>query len=152
MQVWDRLPPEEQRKYISARLTPGRVLLLYCDFTIPPKDKFLVLACIEPEPLFLVINSQLSEFIRKREWLLQCQVSIKHEDHPFLKHHSYIDCTSAHKVTSRDIYEQLEKDIKKVKDEISKDTRDQIRAAVKFSKTLPARHKLDILAALGQNT
>lgn len=152
MQVWDHLPPEEQYKYIRTRLTPGRILLVHCDFTTPPKDKFLVLVCVEPEPLFLIINSQLSEFVRKREWLLQCQVSIKHEDYSFLNHHSYIDCTSAHKVTLRDIYEQLGKEIKRIKGEIRKDTRDQICAAVKFSRTLPARHKLDILAALDQNT
>lgn len=151
MQVWDRLPPEERRKHVHARLTPGRVLLLHCDFTTPPKDKFLVLACIEPEPLFLVINSQLNEFIRKREWLFQCQVRIEHEDHPFLRHHSYIDCTNAHKIALRDIYEQLEMDIETIKDEISKDVLGQILAAVKFSKTLPAKYKSDILAALDQN-
>lgn len=52
MRLGDPFPLEERRKHIQARLTPGRVLLLHCDFTTPPKDKFLVLASVEPEPLF----------------------------------------------------------------------------------------------------
>lgn len=80
MPLWDRLPPEERRRYIDTRLTPGRVLLLHCDFTTPPKDKFLLLTCLDPEPLFFIINSAINEYIHSREWLLRCQVEIGHED------------------------------------------------------------------------
>lgn len=151
MQVWDRLPPEERRKYIHARLTPGRVLLLHCDFTTPPKDKFLVLISIEPETLFFAINSEVSKFIRKREWLFQCQVEIGHEDHTFLEYHSFIDCTTAHGIALRDVYEQLERDIGRLKDNVNPLVREQIAAAVKFAKTLSAKHKTEILSVLDQN-
>lgn len=151
MPIWDKLPPEERRKYIHARLTPGRVILLYCDFTKPKsKDKFLVLVRIEPEPLFFVINSEVSEFIRKREWLFQCQVEIGHEEHAFLEYHSYIDCTKAQKIALHDVYEQVEKDIGRLKDEITPQIREQIVAAVKFAKTLSPKQKADILSALNQ--
>lgn len=150
MQLWDKLPPAERRKYIHARLTPGRVLLLHCDFTTPPKDKFLVLVAVEPELLFFAINSTVNEFIRRRDYLMQCQVEIGHEDHPFLRHHSFINRTEAHKIALREVYEQLERDVGRLKDGVSPQTRDQIVAAVKFAKTLPPRYKTEILSALDQ--
>lgn len=148
MPIWDKLPPEERRKHIHARLTPGRVLLLHCDFTTPPKDKFLVLISIEPETLFFVINSEVSKFIRKREWLFQCQVEIGHEEHAFLEYHSFIDCTQAQKIALHDVYEQVERDIGRLKDEIAPQIREQIVAAVKFAKTLSAKQKAGILSVL----
>lgn len=151
MPIWDKLPPAERRKYIRARLTPGRVLLLHCDFTTPPKDKFLVLAAVEPEPLFLVINSRINEYVSKRDHLAQCQVEIGHEEHPFLSHHSFIDCTTARAGTWRDIYEQLEGNIGRLKDAISPRVREQVIAAVKFAKTIPTKQKTEILSALEQN-
>lgn len=150
MPIWDKLPPEERRKHIHSRLTPGRVLLLYCDFTTPPKDKFLVLAAVEPELLLFVVNSQVNEFIRRRDHLMQCQVEIGHEEHQFLNRHSFIDCTMAHDIALRDIYEQLEADINRLKGEITQSVREQIVAAVKFAKTLSAKQRTGILSALDQ--
>lgn len=115
MPIWDSLHPEDRRKHIHASLTPGRALQLRCDFTTPPKDKYLVLACVEPEPLFLVINSKINELIQRRAWLLQCQVRINQEDHHFLQHHSYIDCTNAYNIALGTIYDQIESDIGRLK-------------------------------------
>lgn len=148
MQIWDRFPPDKRREYIRAHLTPGQILLLHCDFTIPPKDKFLVLVGIETEALFFVINSEVHEFIRKREWLFRCQVEIGHEEHPFLNHHSFIDCTEVRKIMLPDVYEQMERDIGRLKGGISPQVCEQIIAAVKFAKTLSAKQKADILSVL----
>lgn len=150
MHLWDTLPPEDRRKYVHARLTPGRVLFLHCDFTTPPKDKFLVLVAVEPEPLFFAINSTVNEFIRRRDYLMQCQVEIGHEDHSFLRHHSFVNCTEAHKIALREVYEQLERDIRRLKDVVSPRVHEQIVAAVKFAKTLIAKQKTEILSALDQ--
>lgn len=103
---------------------------------------------MEPEPLFLIINSTVNEYIRKREHLSRCQVEVGHEEHAFLRHHSFIDCTQAHKVALRDVYEQLERDIGRLKDDVSPQVREQIIAAVKFAKTLSAKQKTDIVSAL----
>jgi hypothetical protein len=148
--IWDRLSPAERHRHIDARLTPGRVVLFHCDFTTPPKDKFLVIASVEPEPLFLVINSTVNQYIRKREDLSRCQVEIGHEEHAFLEHHSFIDCTQTHKVALRDVYEQLERDIGRLKDNISTPVREQIIAAVKFARTLSPKLKAIIVSSLEQ--
>jgi hypothetical protein len=145
--IWDSLPPAERRKYIHTRLIPGRVLLLHCDFTTPPKDKFLVITAVEPEPLLFIINSTVNEYIRKHEHLSRCQVEIGHKEHAFLRHHSFIDCTQAHRIALRDVYEQLERDIGRLKDEVTTQVREQIIAAVKFAKTLSAKQKTDIVSA-----
>lgn len=153
MAIWDKLPPEERRKHIQSRLTPGRVVFLHCDFTKPePKDKFLVLVAVEPDPMFFVINSSVNEYIRRKTWLMQCQVEIGHEEHPFLNYHSFIDCTEARRIALREVYEQLERGIDRLKDEINHKVRDQIIAAVKFAKTIPAKQKAEILSALEQNS
>ena len=114
MAIWDGLPPEERRKYIYQRLTPGRVVLLHCDFTNPPKDKYLLLAGLDPGPLFLIINSKITEFMRRRPDLSKCQVEIDHNDHPFLRHHSFIDCTEAYRIGLNEIYAQLEGDVNRI--------------------------------------
>lgn len=150
MQVWDSFPPEERRRIIQSRLTPGRVLLLHCSFTKPPKDKFLVLASVEPKLLFFVVNSSINEYVRKHEALLRCKVEIGTADHPFLHHASFVDCTTAYRIALNDVYEQLEADIDRLKDPVSTVMRDQIIAAVKFSKTLTAGQKADILSAFDQ--
>lgn len=150
MPIGDSLPPEERRKYIQSRLAPGRVVFLHCGFTTPPKDKFLVLLALEPEPLFFVINSKINDFIRKRAHLAECQVEIGHEEHPFLRHHSFIDCTEARRIALTEVYEQLERGIDRLKDEINPKVRDQIVAAVKFAKTIPAKQKKEILFFLDQ--
>ncbi len=151
MPIWNKLPPEERRKYIHARLTPGRVILLHCDFTRPhPKDKFLLVASLDPDPLFFVINSKLTDFIRRNEHLIRCQVAVDHKTHPFLQHESYINCTEAYEIGMDEIYRQLEADVNRIKSDITDSVRTQILAAVKLSKTLSPKHKSDILSALNQ--
>lgn len=152
MQLGDAFPIEERRKHIQARLTPGRVLFLHCNFTIPPKNKFLLLASVEPEPLFFVINSTVNEYIRKREWLFRGQIKIGHEEHSLLQHHSFIDCTTAHKIPLCDVYEQVEADSGRLKGEISPHVRKQIVGAVRIAKTLSPRQKSTILSALGRGS
>lgn len=79
-------------KQVDRQLTPGAVIYMHCPFTTPPKKKFLVVACCDPELLVLVINSEINGFILKRPALLACQVDIIKNDHDFLGHDSIVDC------------------------------------------------------------
>ena len=148
MQLRDSLSPQERHRYINGRLTPGRVLLLHCDFTMPPKEKFIALGSVDPEPLFLVINTRPSDFIMRREWLRQCQVLLHQSEHGFLRYDSYLDCTAAYNIVQSDIHQQIDADVSRIKDSLSAGARDQVIAAVKFSKTLPEVHKAALLHAL----
>jgi len=133
---------------IRERLTPGRVIHLFCGFTNPAKEKFLVLASVEPGPLCFLINSRITDYITKREYLAKCQVLINREHHSFLTHDSYIDCTQCHTVGMDEIYKQLERSVDRIKDTVTDEVKGQIVAAVKFSPTLSPRHKKAILSAL----
>jgi hypothetical protein len=37
----DYLPHKEKGQYIETHLKPGQILYLFCDFTTPPKEKYL---------------------------------------------------------------------------------------------------------------
>lgn len=80
----------------DAKLIAGAVIYMPCDFTTPPKDKFLLVACCEPELLVLIINSEINPFITERPELLACQVDIPHADHDFLHHDSFVNCVQTH--------------------------------------------------------
>lgn len=77
---------------VDRQLTPGAVIYIHCPFTTPPKQKYLLVACCDPELLVLVINSEINEFINIRPTLLACQVDVLKDDHDFLEHDSIVNC------------------------------------------------------------
>ena len=74
----------------------GAVVRLFCDFTTPPKFKYLMIATVEPLQVF-IINSEITEFIKRNAALLADQVDIPHKDHQFLTHDSVLNCIEAHR-------------------------------------------------------
>jgi hypothetical protein len=146
----DHFPSDVKLKTIKEKLQPGRVVYLFCEFTVPkPKDKYLLLGCIDPLPLFFVINSEVSDFIKERAHLLRCQARLDVASHDFLDHDSFIACHEAKSEFSvDDINKQLLSDMDRIKGMISNDVRDQVLAAVKACTVLPNREKVWILKAL----
>ena len=146
----DHFPLDVKLKTIKENLQPGRVVYLFCEFIIPkPKDKYLLVCCIDPLPLFFVINSEVSDFIKERDHLLRCQAKLDVATHDFLDHDSYIACHEAKsEFTGGDISKQLLSDMGRIKGMISNDVRDQVLAAVKACTVLPSREKVWILKAL----
>ena len=63
-----------------------------CRHTTPPKNKYVVIVCLNPNPYGFLINSEIAPFIQKRPNLLSCQVSITAERYGFLDHNSYVNC------------------------------------------------------------
>lgn len=143
--MWDSFSEEQRRNYILRKLTPGRVIHLNCPFA--SKEKFLVVASINPDPLFFVINTSVNKFVQERDYLAKCQVSIDQVSHEFLDHNSFV---AAHEIIDsiglEETYHQLLANRSRIKAEISADVRNEIIAAVKFSVTISAEHKNQILA------
>lgn len=85
------------KRHRSTRAPPsyamqiGDVYRLYCQTTNPPKNKYLVLAANRSYPVFLFINSNISDFINNKN-LAHTQIQILREDHSFLHHDSWV-CT-----------------------------------------------------------
>lgn len=148
MVLGDNLPEQQKLEIIRRQLTVGRVLKLFCKFTKPPKEKYLVVANVQPYPILFLINSEINAFIKARPHLLQCQVQIDAASHSFLDHHSYIDCTQANHFTMLDMESQIVQDMGRIKDCLSSEVIKTIISAVEDSKTLERKHKRWILNAL----
>src|SRR2546422_11551668 len=113
MSLGGQLPPEQRIQLVLKALTAGTILHLFCTFTTPPKHKFLLLSCVEPEPVLFAINSSVSHYISSRQHLAECQVMLYRTDHPFLEYDSFLDCTSAIRdFTIADLTGQLSEDVR----------------------------------------
>lgn len=149
MPLGDLFSVEERRDSIRRQLTPGRVFKLFCAFTNPQKDKYLLLACTQPRPLLFIINSEISEYIKKREHLHKCQVPISAGGHDFLKHDSYIDCSEArtdfHLI---DIERQVLEDMSRIKGLVAQNVKDELLKAVDATNTISRQHKKWIVEGL----
>lgn len=144
----DFFSDEKKREHLERNLQPGQVLYLFCDFTSPPKEKYLILVCAEPKPLFFLINSEIHPYIKVRPELNQCQVSIKKNDHIFLDHDSYIDCIDVKELVLEEIESQLLIDMSRIKGIITQQVVDDIIKAVEAAKTIIPRHQKWILDSL----
>jgi hypothetical protein len=71
----------------------GDIVLLFIHSTNPPKWKRCVVACLEPTPILLLINSRLNEFVERQPERRACQVLIDVTNHPFMKRESWLDCS-----------------------------------------------------------
>ncbi len=90
----------------------GAILHLYCSFTKPPKDKFLVVVCLDPKPLLVFINTRINALVQSNPDLAQCQVLIDAENHPFLDYDSYIDCSDVCSFPIDHLEEQVKDQLK----------------------------------------
>jgi hypothetical protein len=128
----------------------GRILYLFCGFTKPaPKEKFIVLGCATPQPRVFVINSQISEFIRRRPRLLSAQITLKPTDYDCFDHDSYIDCTQAIDYFTQPIIEkQILRDMVRIKLCLRPETIAEVIKAIEAVETIPLRSKLWMLEAL----
>ncbi len=68
----------------------------FCRHTKPNlKDKFVLIAYIDPSPYGFLINSKVNRYIKNRPYLLCCEAKIIAVEHEFLNYNSYVDCTAA---------------------------------------------------------
>lgn len=66
-----------------------------CVHSVPPKNKFVVIACFDPKPYGFFVNSIVNPFWHKQN-LVVCHAEIKQSEHGFLTHDSFVDCTVIH--------------------------------------------------------
>ena len=146
----DFLTDEQKKAYIDTNLIPGKVLYLFCKFTSPPKDKYIVLAYSNSKsrPLCFFINSNIRDFLKKRIHLLDCQVKINRSDYSFLDHNSYIDCSNVIYFDKTYVKTQLLTNLNRIKGDLDLKTRNEIISVVDNAKTVSPKHKLLIINAL----
>jgi hypothetical protein len=109
-----------------------------CRHTHPPKDKFIVIVCIDFECMGFLINSEINRFTANKPDLLQCQVLVKKEEYHFLFRDSYLDCARLYPFSNDELIIGLEM--------VSAKTKEEIKNAVSKAKTIAKRYVKLILA------
>jgi len=130
---------------MSSNLHIGAILHLYCSFTRPPKDKFLVIVCLDPKPLLVFINSRINTLIQRNPDLAQCQIVIDAENHTFLDYDSYIDCSEVCSFQQDHLEEQAKSQFKGT---VSSQVLSEIDAAIQKSPLISTRQLSWIAQAL----
>ena len=138
----DFFPEREKQTYIAGQLKPGQVLYLFCRFTNPQKETYLVLACPGTRPLLLVVNSAIHPFIARQPDLLRCQAKLSVADYAFLEHDSYVNCAEVIDcLDESEIESQVLTDVGRIKGELTTASRRAIVQAVQSARTVSTRHK-----------
>lgn len=146
----DQFPESSRREYADREVAPGHVVYLFCDFTRPPKEKYLVVVAVHPRPLLFVINSRVPDFVASRPHLASCQVPIRASDHPFLAHDSFINCAEVIDcIDFEAVMAQVVADTRRIKGALTAATIQCVVTAVQGAKTISPKHKAEIVAALG---
>ena len=109
-----------------------------CVHTIPPKNKWVVIVCIDDDCMGFFINKTINSYVLKRPVLLASQVAIKKADYGFLRQDSYIDCQLLYPY---DVY-----DLNDGRGNLLESTISDVKKVVSDSKTLEKRYINMILA------
>jgi hypothetical protein len=120
-------------------IVPGRVLRLFCSFTVPPKEKYVVIVATAPFCLGFLINSSPTDLQKSKKHLMDELISIGAKDgYAFLTNPepSILDCTFAADLDFDETVAQLTQDSSRVHGLITDATRKKIVAVMKESMTL----------------
>ena len=120
-------------------IVPGRVLRLFCSFTVPPKEKYVVIVATTPFCLGFLFNSSPTELQKSKKHLLDELISISARDgYAFLTNPepSILDCTYAADLDFDETVAQLTQDSSRVLSLITDATRERIVEVVKESMTV----------------
>ncbi len=136
---------------IANNLRVGSVIYKFCDFTTPPKNKFMVVASLDPRLLILMINSEVNQFYIERG-LDHFHVLVPFTDHDFLTHDSYTNCVEAH--TAFD-YSQMRQEVINNYNDIFKgwltdECLESVYHAVKNNTVIRRGHQKEIITSIEQ--
>jgi len=110
-------------------VVPGRVLRLFCSFTDPPKEKFVVIVATNPINLGFLINSNATDLQKSKKHLAEELIQVSKADgYDFLTNPqpSVLDCTYAADLDLDEMVAQLTQDPTRVHGMIANATRSRI--------------------------
>lgn len=120
-------------------VVPGRILRLFCSFTSPPKEKFVVVVATEPVCLGFLINSNPTGLQMAKKHLSDELIRVSARDgYAFLTNPepSVLDCTFAADLDLGETLAQITLDSARVQGLITDTNRAQIVGIVEKSMTL----------------
>lgn len=122
---------------IRRQLQPGTVVKFKAtmDDGKVHEKRFLVLS-VDARTTTLVLNSEISRFVRARPEMLKCQVMMDVASHPFMDHDSHIDCSRTRGYSTSEVVDQLVANPSWVLGQIADPAGRQVIAAMKASVTI----------------
>ena len=148
MAIADLLPPAERKEYIDRQLQPWRILYLFCPFTRPPKEKFLLLIETNPVFTFFVIGSRVARLFEAKPRMKCTQVPIDAASHPCLSHDSMVDCSRTWAIAGEEVWQQLMASTERIKGIISPPLKSLIIEAINKNPRMTPFEKRTILKRL----
>jgi hypothetical protein len=148
MNLRGALPPEVQRALVERTLSPGTIIHVYCPFISKPNNKFLLIACIDPDPVVFVINSKPHPFILRS--FMDLQIRLDPTESDFLTHESFIDCSNPNDTMAmRDYVDLIINDPTAGRRmEINERTRTEVIKAIKRNRIMTPAMKRRLLSGL----
>ena len=136
---------------LANNLRVGAVIYKFCDFTTPPKEKFMVVASLDPNLLVLMINSNINQFY-VQQGLDHFHVPVPVADHEFLTHDSYTNCIEAHTAfdCSQIKQEVIDDYVNVFKGWLTDDCLELVYHAVKVNNMIRRGHQKEIIASIEQ--
>lgn len=110
-------------------IVPGRILRLFCSFTNPAKEKFVVIVATNPWYLGLLINSSATKLQKSKKHLSDELIQVSKADgYDFLTNlePSVLDCTYAADLDLDEMVAQMTQDPTRVRGVITDSTRHRI--------------------------
>ncbi len=145
----DNFPQSLKNQGIELNLKPGCVIKIEFEFEHTTKNKFIVIGATDDGYLLgFFINSVVNKFIENNQLLNKCQVKIDAKNHSFLQYDSYIACHEIKEIHKEDVIREINRDLNKIKGEISIEIKDQVIAAIKFAQTISEVQKRILIEAL----
>ena len=133
----------------AQNLKVGSVIYMHCAFTTPPKNKYMVVASLEPQLLVLLINTEINEYYKKQN-LDIFHVEIDQENHNFLDHNSYANCIEAHTAFSlTDLKSQILTNYAQIHSGwLTDECLEQVYHAVKNNNLMRIREQKEIITSI----
>ncbi len=147
-QLGNFVSEDDLETLIRERLIPGVILHVWCDFTTPPKEKFLVVLSTEPECLVCLISSKIHPFNQKKEKLVASHVELHRADYDFLDHNSYANCNNVYMMEIGEIVDQCKKVFSRIKGNLTEPDSGHVLRAIQDSVLVSGKHKKVTSASL----
>ena len=149
------MPGDYRRELLKAKIQPGCIIHIPCDFIVNPHSKFILICHIDNsngDVLLFLINSNIHILLANDPRFAKCQVELKNDPpYDFLDHTSYIDCTEVfYDFNIDDIVEHLLVHTEDYKIKISDGILERVIEAVHFAPSVTQIDKDLIIASLDQ--
>jgi len=85
---------EDKNTFVEKNITPKNIIKINAQGTTPHKEKYFLIVNVDKHNDSVegfYINSQITDFAKRRPQILELNLGIKSEAYPFIKKESFID-------------------------------------------------------------